>query len=64
MCPSDVDHNAVLIERFGEKSCIDDEGRAVHGLSRTEDGSTKRMGDHNVVADLNSEQETLLTNMR
>src|SRR5207344_2498567 len=32
MCAADVDHNAVLVERFGVKSRIDDEGGTVRRL--------------------------------
>ena len=29
MCARDINNDAIRIKRFGEKSCIDDEGRAV-----------------------------------
>jgi hypothetical protein len=64
MRPSDVDHNAVLIERFGEKSCVDDERGAVRRLRWSEHSSAKRMGDHDVVADFDGEQESLLTDRK
>jgi hypothetical protein len=53
-----------LIERFGEKSCVDDERGAVRRLRWSEHSSAKRMGDHDVVADFDGEQESLLTDRK
>ena len=52
---ADVDHDAVVVERFGDKGRVDHEGRAVQRLRRAEHRAAKRMGDHDVVADFDSE---------
>jgi hypothetical protein len=48
---SDIDHDAVGIELFGNKCRIDHEGRAVQCLRRSKNVSAKRMGNHDVVTD-------------
>ena len=58
MRAADVDDDAVNIERLGDESRIDDEGRAVQRLRRPEYGAAERMGDHDVVAYFNGEQGT------
>ena len=55
-----LEHSRLVIERFGEKGCIDDEGGAVHCLRRSEYSSAKRMGDHDVIANFDGKQECLL----
>jgi hypothetical protein len=45
----------VRIEFLGEEGGIDDEGRPVHRLRRAEGGRRQRMGDHDVIADLDGE---------
>jgi hypothetical protein len=48
---SDVDHDAVGIELFGDKCRIDHKGRTVQRLRRSKNVSAKRMGNHDVVTD-------------
>ena len=45
----DVDDDAVLVERLGQKCDADDEGRTMHFLGRAEHLAAKRMGDHDLV---------------
>ncbi len=40
------------------KAAVDDEGCAMQRLRRPEHGAAERMGDHDVVANFNSEQGT------
>ena len=46
---TDVDHDAVVVETDSRERRIDDEGRTVQLLRRTEDLAGEAVGDHDVV---------------
>ncbi len=50
-----------VVERVGDEGGIDDERRAMQRLRRPEDLAAKRMGDHDVIANLDCEQGTLFS---
>ena len=60
MRAADVDDDTVVIERLGDEGRVDDKGRAVQRLRWPEHGAAERMGDHDVIANFNGEQGSLL----
>ena len=64
MRPPDIDNDAIGVERLGNERGVDHKGRAMQGLRRAEHGPAERMGDHDVVADFDGEQGTLLKVVR
>ena len=56
----DVDHDAVLVQPFGDERDRDREGRAVQRLRRAEHGAAERMRDHDVVGYFDGEHVKLL----
>src|SRR3984957_10371360 len=53
---ANIDDDSVGVESVGKESCINHKGRAVERLGRAENASTKRVGDHDMVANFNGEQ--------
>jgi hypothetical protein len=57
MGASDIDDDTITVELFSDEGGIDHEGCAVHRLRRAEHGTTKGMGNHDMVANFDGEQE-------
>src|ERR1700722_9993072 len=53
---ANIDDDPVGVESVGKESCVNHKGCAVERLGRAENASTKRMGDHDMVANFNGEQ--------
>jgi len=60
MRTADVDHDSIGIERLGHEGRIDDECGAMQRLRRPEHGAAERMGDHDVIANFDGEQDVSL----
>jgi hypothetical protein len=64
MRAADVDDDLVLGQTLPEESDIDDQGRAMQPLRRTEQFAAKTMGDHDVIADLDGIHGFLLADFQ
>src|SRR5512143_3261751 len=60
MRASDIDDDAVRIERLGKKCGVDDESRTVQRLCGPKHGAAERMSNHDVVADFDGKQRVPL----
>src|SRR5215208_6776539 len=54
---ADIDHDTIAVEPLRDKRCVDYKSRAMQRLRGAKQGAAKGMGNHDVVADLDSEHE-------
>ena len=60
MCAADIDHDSIVVEALGDKGSIHHECGAMHLLRGSKNRALERMGDHDVIANFDSEQGSSL----
>jgi membrane glycosyltransferase len=61
---TDIDDNPIGAQAIGQEGGVDDEGRAMERLRRAEHFAAERMSDHDVIANFNCEQGSVLSRCR